>query len=261
MHEVARNRWAAGCLAAVAGALLLPAPVRAQTDEIQVYDAQIAPRGDATLTWHDNFTPHGHTQPEFSGGVSADRSLNGVTEWAYGVRDWFEAGLYLPLYTVTHAGAVRVDGGKLRALFVVPSAARRRFFYGINFEFSVNAPHWDPNRYTSEIRPIVGWHLGALDLIVNPILDNSWKGFNQLDFAPATRVAWNISRSWTVATEEYADFGPLRRIRHGSQQSHQLYGVVDYRAAACSVEFGLGFGLTAAADARVVKLMLEFDLR
>lgn len=31
------------------------------------------------------------------------------------------------------------------------------------------------NRNTQEIRPIIGWHLGSYDLIINPILDNSYK--------------------------------------------------------------------------------------
>ena len=42
-------------------------------------------------------------------GVVPNRSLNGVPEWAYGVTPWFEAGLYLPLYTVTNNGAVLVQ--------------------------------------------------------------------------------------------------------------------------------------------------------
>jgi len=52
---------------------------------------------------------------------------------------------------------------------------------GINFEFSYNARHWDPNRYTSEIRPILGWRFGPVDLIFNPILDNSYQGVSRLD--------------------------------------------------------------------------------
>jgi len=36
------------------------------------------------------------------------------------------------------------------------------------FELSVNANYWEPNRITSEIRPIVDTHLGCVDLIVTP---------------------------------------------------------------------------------------------
>src|SRR5215475_3641172 len=108
----------------------------AQTDEIQVYDAGIAPVGTFNLTWHNNYTPSGSRSPAFNGGLVPNHSLNGVTEWAYGVAPWFEAGLYLPLYSVSSGGAVTYNGFKLRALFVVPDAASRPFFYGVNFEFS-----------------------------------------------------------------------------------------------------------------------------
>src|SRR6184192_770756 len=97
--------------------------VLAQTDEIQVYDAGIAPVGVFALTWHNNFTTSGARAPENPGGVVPNHSLNGVTEWAYGVTHWFEAGLYLPLYTATPDGAVLVDGFKLRMLLVSPDAA------------------------------------------------------------------------------------------------------------------------------------------
>src|SRR5690349_9090316 len=89
----------------------------AQADEIQVYDGGLAAPGIFNLTWHNNFTPRGIDQQPFAGGVVADRSFNGVTEWAYGVTRWFEAGLYLPLYTHDKYQGWGVDGAKLRALF------------------------------------------------------------------------------------------------------------------------------------------------
>lgn len=232
----------------------------AQTDEIQVYDAVIAAPGVVNLTLHDNYTPDGRTTPAFPGGLVPNHTLNGVPEWAYGVTDWFEAGLYLPLYSISSNEGAVLNGFKLRALFVSPDAADREFFYGINFEFSYNARHWDPNRYTSEIRPIVGWHLGQIDLIFNPILDNSYQGISRLDFAPSTRLAYNLSKAWAVAAEEYDDFGPLRGFLPGDQQSHQLFAVADWAGEALSVEGGIGFGLTSATDHVVLKLILSKDL-
>src|SRR5271169_214447 len=67
----------------------------AQTDEIQVYDAEIAGPGVFNLTWHNNYTPDGPVSPSYPGGVVPNHTLNGVTEWAYGVTDWFEAALFL----------------------------------------------------------------------------------------------------------------------------------------------------------------------
>src|ERR1700761_8923730 len=204
-------------------AALLPVAALAQTDEIQVYDAEIADPGVINLTWHDNFTPSGRMSAEFPGAVAANHALNGVPEWAYGVAPWFEAGLYLPLYTVTADDAVLFNGFKLRTLFVEPDAAHHVFIYGINFEFSYNAPHWDTHRYTGEIRPIIGWHLGSIDFIVNPILDNDYEGVGKLDFAPETRLAWNVSKSWAIAAEEYDDYGPVDHFYGHDVQSHQLF--------------------------------------
>lgn len=197
-----------GCRGQLGALLILtPSIAIAQTDEIQVYDAEIAPPGIVNLTLHDNYTLSGQKVAAFPGGIVPDHALNGVPEWAYGLTDWFEAGLYLPLNSLTGDGQALLNGFKLRGLFVSPDAAGRKVFYGINFEFSYNARHWDPHRFTSEIRPIIGWHLGSFDLILNPILGNSWQGVSRLDFAPASRVAYNISSDWAVAAEEYDDLG------------------------------------------------------
>ncbi len=73
-------------------ALAAPAAGFAQTDEIQVYDASIAPPGVFNLTLHNNFTPDGLTTPAFPGGIIPNKSLNGVPEWAYGVTDGSRRG-------------------------------------------------------------------------------------------------------------------------------------------------------------------------
>jgi hypothetical protein len=233
---------------------------RAQTDEIQVYDAEIAAPGVFNLTWHNNYTFSGSDTPSFPGAVVPDKSLNGVTEWAYGVAPWFEAGLYLPLYSFTRDKGVLYNGFKLRTLFVVPDAAKRDVFYGVNFEFSVNTAHWNERRYTSEIRPIIGTHVGRFDFIFNPILDNSYQGFSRLEFVPATRVAMKVSENFKVALEEYDDFGRVSHFLPQAKQSHQLFSVIDIHTAWLDLEGGLGFGLTSGSDHRVFKLILMKDL-
>jgi len=65
---------------------------RAQTDEIQVYDATINEPGQFSVELHNNYTPIGRTQPDFPGGVVPNHALNGVPEWAYGVTDRLELG-------------------------------------------------------------------------------------------------------------------------------------------------------------------------
>jgi hypothetical protein len=239
---------------------LWPHGASAQTDEIQVYTGEIAPEGKFNLTWHNNYTPSGQKTPAFPGGLVPNQTYNGVTEWAYGVTDWFEQGLYLPLYSIASDRGGTLNGWKLRELFAVPHAEDRMFFYAVNFEFSFNSKHWEQKRFTSEIRPIIGWHLGEWDLVVNPIVDNSYEGFKNLDFAPAERIAYNFSKTWALAAEHYADFGPIKHFLPGRDQSHQLYAVVDYSGEPFDVEAGVGFGLTGGSDHLTFKLMLARDL-
>src|ERR1700730_14364825 len=245
--------------------VLVPKLGFAQTDEIQVYDASIADRGKFNLTWHNNFTPAGVATPAFPGALVADKSLNGVPEWAYGVTDWFEAGLYMPLYSIGKQGTSQsssavLNGFKIRLLFVQPHADDRTFFYGANFGFSDNARHWDSTRFTSEVRPIIGWHLHQVDIVLNPIVDTAYDGLKNLDFTPATRVAYNWTKAWTTALEEYDDFGPLHQFRPAGEQSHQLYGVVDHSTKFLTIAAGVGFGLTGGSDRLTLKLILSRDL-
>lgn len=247
----------------VATALLAtPIPLFAQTDEIQVYDGEIADAGVFNLMIHTNFTPIGRKIPLFPNAIISNDSVNGTAEWAYGVTPWFEQGLYLPVYSLnsTNHGAT-IDGFKIRELFVRPHARDHRFFYGLNFEFSVNALYWEPKRITSELRPIVGVHLQRWDLIYNPIMDTNYLGgLKGLQYNPAGRIAYNLSDRWAAAIEEYDGFGALRSFLPSNQQFHETWAVVDRNRGLINVEAGVGVGWSAGADKLTLKLMLSRDL-
>ncbi len=244
--------------------VLLAAPIAAlaQTDEIQVYDAEIAEPGIFNLMIHTNWTPIGRMTPVYPGAIIPDHSVNGAAEWAYGVTPWFEQGLYLPVWTpYSQDRGGSIDGFKIRELFVRPHAAEHTFFYGLNFEFSVNYHYWESRRITSEVRPIVGVHLHPVDIIFNPIVDTNYTGgFGNLEFVPATRVAYNFNERWAVAAEEYSDFGPLRQFLPAHEQFQEVWAVLDHPNKYLSIETGVGFGVTAGADKLTFKLMLSRDL-
>ena len=262
MHTLCtfRSYLVAGFL--VAGALLYPASACAQTDEIQVYDAEIAEPGVFNLMIHTNSIPIGRKNPDFPGAIIADHSVNGAAEWAYGVTDWFEQGLYLPVWSPhSQNHGTSINGFKLRELFVRPHAAEHKFFYGVNFEFSVNRLAWEPRRITSEVRPIVGAHLGRVDLIFNPIVDTDYTGgVKNLEFVPATRLAYKLNDKWAVAMEEYADFGPLKNFLPVSDQFQEVWAVFDHAGKGVNIEAGVGVGVTGGADRLTFKLMVSRDL-
>jgi hypothetical protein len=208
---------------------------------------------------HNSFIGKGLTDPAYAGSVVADKSFSGVAEWALGVTRWFEAGLYMPLYSHDTNLGWGINGIKLRTLFAVPDADTRTFFYGANMEFSYNAERWDSTRFTSEIRPIVGWHLGKVDVIANPIVDTAWDGGGNMTFVPAFRLAYNVNDMWAVAAETYSDFGPFNDFHKAADQSHQIYGVVDYTGK-FELQVGAGFGLTDASDKFTIKTIFSIDL-
>jgi hypothetical protein len=250
-------------LSLVAIALLaIPRAAQAQTDEIQVYDAEIEDHGKFNVMIHSNFTPIGRKTADFPGGIIPEDSVNGAVEWAYGVASWFEQGLYFPVYTAySHGRGGSLDGFKIRELFVRPHAKDHTFFYGVNFEFSVNYHYWESRKFTSEVRPIIGLHLHPWDLIFNPIVDTNYTGgFKNLEFVPATRVAYNLNDKWAVAAEEYADLGPLRHFDPAHNQFHEIWAVMDHNTKYLNIETGVGIGVTSGADKLTFKLMLSRDI-
>jgi hypothetical protein len=246
----------------VAALVVAPAAAFAQTDEIQVYDASIEPPGIFNLMIHDNFTPIGRTTPAFAGAIIANDSENGTAEWAYGVTDWFEQGLYLPVYSLYSDGrGATFNGFKIRELFVRPHARDHKFFYGVNFEFSVNRYYWESRTISSEIRPIIGAHLGRWDFIYNPIMDTDYTGGpGGLQYNPAGRIAYNVNDQWAVAFEEYDGFGTYSQIAPLNDQFHEVWAVMDHSSKLVDIEAGVGVGLTAGSDRLTLKLMLSRDL-
>jgi hypothetical protein len=161
------------------------------TDEIQVYNAAIAAVGQFTIQQHLNYIPLGLREPPFPGGLVSNHSLNGTPEFAYGVTDWWELGLYLP-FAVENQQFLS-NAFKVRTLFVSPHADQRDFFYGINLEFSNTTPKFAQTRFALEIRPIIGVRNTDWEFIVDPIVDAGFGKLGELDFAPAARLARKLA--------------------------------------------------------------------
>ncbi len=240
----------------LAGLLLACGSARA-TDEIQVYNAEIAAVGQWTIQQHLNYTHQGRIDPDFPGAFVSDRALNGTPELAYGIADWWEIGFYAP-FAVDRDHRFLSNGGKVRNLFVVPDAGKKDFFYGINFELSYQTPPFSQTRYALEIRPIVGARNKEWELIVNPIVDIGFGAAGQADFAPALRLARNLGQDRFIGLEYYADFGEIGNFLPLREQSHQLFAVIDFKIEPFDLELGLGYGLTPGSDRWVSKMIIGY---
>jgi len=245
-------------LCLLAGAVFSAAaaqPAKA-TDEIQVYNAGIAAPGQFTIQQHLNYVPLGVKEPPFPGGLISHNSINGTPEFAYGVTDWWEVGLYLP-FAIKDQQFLS-DAFKLRTLFVLPNAEQRNFFYGVNFEFSNTMPKFSQSRFGLEIRPIIGVRNADWEFIVNPIVDVSFGKYGEADFTPAARVARKLAPDTFVGLEYYADFGEIGNFSKLADQQHTLFAVTDFKAGVFDVDFGVGYGLTPGSDRWVVKTIVGY---
>jgi hypothetical protein len=251
-HDLGRGLF---LLLGAAFSAALGAPAKA-TDEIQVYNAAIAAVGQFTIQQHLNYTPSGLKDPPFPGGLVSNHALNGTPEFAYGVTDWWELGLYLPF--AVQDQQFLSNGFKLRTLFVSPYADQRNFFYGINFEFSNTTPKFAQTRFALEIRPIIGIRNADYELIFNPIVDAGFGRYGELDFAPALRVARKLDKDLFVGLEYYSDFGPIGNFPRLADQQHTLFAVTDFKLGVMDVNFGVGYGLTPSSDRFVIKTILGY---
>jgi hypothetical protein len=149
------------------------------------------------------------------------------------------------VYSWTGDGRFLIDGAKLRAEFVVPRAAERSFFYGVNFELGLT-----PDIGSGPAPPARSGRLsaGALarrsDRQSDPRYFIPRSGFARL----RTGIAgcYNFFETWAAALEHYADCGRLKNLEPLGRQQQLLFAVVDYKSAPLSVEFGIGHGFTAA---------------
>jgi hypothetical protein len=244
------------CLATGAALWPLLGQQAKATDEIQVYNAGIAAVGQFTIQQHLNYVAGGQTNPPFPGGLASNHSLNGTPEFAYGVTDWWELGLYLP-FSITNQQFYS-DAFKLRTLFVLPHADQHDFFYGVNFEFSNQTLPFAQTRWALEIRPIIGIRNSEYELIVNPIVDIGFGKYGEADFAPAARVAKKFGQDLAAGFEYYSDFGKIGDFSPLSEQRHTLFAVTDFKFGVFDVDLGIGYGLTPASDRWVVKTIIGY---
>jgi len=244
------------CWPIAAALLLAPGHQAHATDEIQVYNAGIAAVGQFTIQQHLNYIPLGVKDPPFPGGLISHNSINGTPEFAYGITDWWEVGLYLPF-------SIKDDkfysnAFKLRTLFVSSHADQRNFFYGINFELSNETPPFAQTRWALEMRPIIGWRNSEYEFIVNPIVDLGFGRFGEQHFAPAARLARKFDQDLYFGLEYYSDFGQIGRFPTFANQEHTLFAVTDFKLGVLDVNFGVGYGLTPVSDRWVVKTILGY---
>ena len=235
----------------------------ALSDEIQVYaDAINAPK-EFGLELHANFTPKGRKVPEYPGEVVPHHGLRLTPEFSYGLTDSLEAGLYLP---VSHdaSGSSNLAGWKLRMkwLPIHGSEEEGGWFLGANGELSQLQQKFSASRRGIELRFMGGYRANSWLLAVNPVF--GWdlsSGYRERtpEFGLSMKLSHKVAGTVSVGAEYYTGLGTTAKILPHSEQNNRLYAAIDVETKAWELNFGIGRGLTPAADKLTVKAILGFQ--
>lgn len=233
-------------------------------DEIQVYTSDINKAGEFGLELHVNTTPSGRSTPDFPGEIPPAHGWRLTPEFSYGATPALELGFYLPV--VLGAGdRDRFAGPKVRAKWMPLRVDEQGngAFAGVNFEYAWVSDVLEQATRAMEVRPILGWRDPDWLVAVNPILEFAFAGpekGSRPGFNPSVKVSRRIAQGISIGPEYYMELGPVGRTLPHEEQSHSLYIAIDVDRAPWVFNFGVGRGLTDAADRWTVKAIFEIPL-
>lgn len=230
-------------------------------DEIQVYDDSLNERSEFGLEIHTNHSFGGPTEPSYAGEIPTGDATRLTGEFSYGLGHGFEAGLYLD-FVRPDAESLQFAGPKLRLKWIGRAAPDGGVFYGINVELGRLKRSVDVGRPGGEIRPILGIRSENWVGILNPILEFSLGEDAETRtpaFAPGVKLGRKVTEGVSVGAEFYRDVGPLNHFHAGSDQSTELFMVIDVERGPLPFNFGIGRGWNGA-DSWIVKAIFEVAL-
>lgn len=232
-------------------------------DEIQVYDDQINDPGQWGLQMHVNSTPSGPQYVPPLNGMVDTHGVRSTAEVSYGLTPALEAGLYLPVVHGYYDGT-QFAGPRVRLKWIPQKAPDQGgVFYGLNGELSAIKPIYEPAQNTLELRSIIGYKDAQWLLDVNPTLDyNLRPGYRQggPTFSPQMKVGRTIIPGLMGGLEYYPVIGTLNGLFPYYQQNNVLFLALDVDMKPWVVNFGIGKGLSQAADGWTIKAIVDIPI-
>ncbi|BBE51216.1 hypothetical protein OYT1_ch1677 [Ferriphaselus amnicola] len=229
-------------------------------DEIQVYDDEIGLAGERTLEFHANTTLSGSTTPSYPGERVAAHALRLTPEFAWGLGNDLEAGIYVPtVWDSHHLADLAGLRGRLKWIPVHARDGGTGGYAGLNVELSRVAYRYESVRAFSEVRLISGWRGERWIVAINPVF--GW-GFTHgnggaPDLGLALKAMHDIAGSLRAGVEYYADYGRIGQFLPFSERSRTGYAVAEFelpQGASLSLGVGRGWGV---ADRWTVKSLLS----
>ncbi|MDR3383074.1 hypothetical protein [Cupriavidus basilensis] len=251
---------AALCLcSALLGFLSAPASA-VLPDEIQVYTGDINAPGEFGLELHLNTTPSGHSQPSYPGEVTTPHGWRATAEFSYGLAPAWELGLYIPTM-LSRDNTYYVTGPKLRVKWMpIRTVDGAGYFAGANVELARVGQKFESATKTLELRPIIGYQDRNWLFAFNPVLGWDLAGPDKSAVPSATpsfKVARTVLPGLRAGAEYYMDLGRVNHPATGPGQAQTIYLAFDVSRGPLVFNFGIGRGLSQAADRWTLKWIFE----
>ena len=134
----------------------------------------------------------------------------------------------------------------------------------LNQELSMTRRDYEANELGWEVRPVIDFEWKRLYLAVNPIVAVPLGGVTSgvPEFEPSFKGAVRAVDFFSVGAEYYAAFGPINRAVAVVDQSHRLFGALDfewkYGRQLYDLNFAVGYGFTGP-EKWIAKLIFEVD--
>lgn len=226
--------------------------------EIQVYGSETVPAGKTMVELHSNFTIHGERQI-VDGVFPSYHALHETLEITHGFTPWFETGFYVFSSIQPDEGWQWV-GDHIRPRVRVPEEWNWPVGLSLSTEIGYQRRSFSEDTWSWELRPIIDKQFGRWYFAVNPAFEKSLTGVNSSagwDFAPSTKISFDLTKLITVGVEYYSDLGPVGHFRDINDQQHQIFPTLDLNFSPnWEFNFGVGFGLTRSTDDLMVKLII-----
>jgi hypothetical protein len=247
------------CIAAIL--LACPAAALAQGNyEVQVYGAELVPKGATMVEIHSNFTASG-TKGVVDGVLPTNHAVHETLEITHGFNAWFETGFY-QFTSIQADGSWKWVGTHIRPRISVPEEYHLPVGLSLSTEFGYQRAKFSPDTWTWEIRPIVDKKIGKFYMAFNPTIEKSFHGPSQdagYEFSPNVKFSYDLLKKVTVGIEYYGSVGPITGFDPLRDQQQQFIPAVDIDFGKnWEFNFGIGVGVTQATDHLLVKAILGY---
>lgn len=236
-------------------------PALAAPEEIQVYEDELDKPHQFGLDIHNSYVAGPDAPLNYPGEQDSTHRYRFTPEFSYGIAPNLEAGLYLPLASVTGDG-VYADGVKVRLKYILPHPQTQSWYVGANFEIGRVGKGYDINPWNAEFKGIAGWRKGPWDLAVNANIDFTVSGPKPepASVQLATKLGYKLSPKWSVGVESYNGMGTFKDFMAPAGQGHSTFLVADGNIGLWGLNLGVGHGYSGETDRWIFKFILSVPI-